>query len=531
MAVEQELLRGIALMREGKEEGFNIVYAHTHNYVYARAKVVMESEEEALDLTQETYIQAFKNINSLNDDNKIYAWLGSIAYNQGMRLFRKMRDDLADEDFEFIFEDIVSEDIETQPEERLDKQETSRIVKDMIDSLPAVQKAAVVAFYYDDMKIDEIADVFECSPNTIKSRLNYAKKALKEMVEDYEKKNHHKLYSLSPIVLLWAIRALMDTGYYGMAESSVQSVYNAICGMLKLIPQALGVVTGGVAAGGAAAAVKQGTGLHAVNSAKNASGIKTQPVNSSGATGKTVKKAAKKGMSFFKKFLLGTAVTAGVGTATTVGGIKYYEVQDQKKYDNVLDYEEVDFTDNHENGWDIKDNTLIIYDNYEVTDYSVNMLLPICNAPWGDKKNDIRKIIIEDGVTAIGKGAFYSLKKVRTVYIPDSVTSIGDYAFARMYELETVAISDNVKKMGTAAFWWCKGIDNVVIEEGITTLENGVFADCDAMTVITIPSSVTSIDNRAFTGTVKNLKTIKGVSGSEAEKFAKRYGYEFEIIK
>ena len=47
MAAEKELLQGIALMKEGKEEGFNILYSHTYNFVYGRARSIMKTESDA----------------------------------------------------------------------------------------------------------------------------------------------------------------------------------------------------------------------------------------------------------------------------------------------------------------------------------------------------------------------------------------------------------------------------------------------------------------------------------------------------
>ena len=62
-------------MQQGNEQGFNYVYSQTYNYVYARAKYIMQDDDDAIDLLQETYIQAYKNIGSLEDPNNVYAWL------------------------------------------------------------------------------------------------------------------------------------------------------------------------------------------------------------------------------------------------------------------------------------------------------------------------------------------------------------------------------------------------------------------------------------------------------------------------
>lgn len=239
MAVEKELLEGITLIAEGKEEGFNILYSHTYNYVYSRAKFIMKNEEDALDLTQETFIQAYKGIGSLEDANNVYAWLGGIVYRQGMKIFRKRKELLVNEDSEDIFENILDEDKDFQPEENVQAKTTSEIVMGMVNELPELQRAAIVAFYYDNMKIDEIAQLFECSANTIKSRLNYAKKFLKTKVEEHERQNRYKLCAVSPAILFMSFKSLFTTEEYRLSESVANNVYSEACDTVGLAPTAI----------------------------------------------------------------------------------------------------------------------------------------------------------------------------------------------------------------------------------------------------------------------------------------------------
>lgn len=239
MAIEKELMEGISLIAQGKEEGFNILYSHTYNYVYSRAKYIMKDEQDALDLTQETFIHAYKGINTLEDVDNVYAWLGGIVYRQGMRIFRKKREILVDEEAAGIFEDIIDEDRDSSPEETTDARATAEIVMGLIEGLPELQRAAVLAYYYDNMKIEDIAKVYGCSANTIKSRLNYAKKYLKAKVEEDEKKNRYKLRSVSPAIMLLAFRALFAEENYIMPQTLVQGIYNGSCNAVGLAPKPL----------------------------------------------------------------------------------------------------------------------------------------------------------------------------------------------------------------------------------------------------------------------------------------------------
>ena len=304
MAVEKDLLKGIELLKEGKEEGFNILYSHTYNYVYGRAKVIMKNDDDALDLTQETFIQAYKGIKQLEDVNNIYAWLSGITYRQGMKMFRKRKEVLVGEDAEGIFEDVEDNDSDYHPEASADEKATSDIVKSMIEELPELQKATIMAYYYDNMKIDDIAEVFECSSNTVKSRLNYAKKFLKTKVEEHEKENRYRLHSLTPAVFVFAFRSIVSGDKYLMSVETAQSVYEGVCA---------GVASKVIAAEEAGTVASK-----AVATAETAGASTGTASTATGAGGVAVETTVKAGMSIGMKLVLGAAAVLTVG-AVTIG--------------------------------------------------------------------------------------------------------------------------------------------------------------------------------------------------------------------
>ena len=265
MAVTKELKNAVERMQAKDETAFATFYEQTYPYVYAKAKYVMRDEEDALDLTQETYIQAYKGIGSIEDVNNVYAWLGGIVYRQGMRIFNKKKELLTVEEQDYLFDEMESG--EATPEQTVDKKATADIVKGMIEELPELQRMAVMAFYYDNMKIDDIARVCECSSNTIKSRLNYAKKFLKEKVEAHEKQNRYKLCSVSPAIILLAFKGLFAEPEYKMPAQAVENVYAASCNSLGIKIASTAMVGGsasasaGTVAGGAVATAKTGLAI------------------------------------------------------------------------------------------------------------------------------------------------------------------------------------------------------------------------------------------------------------------------------
>ena len=235
MAISEQLLDGINTLQIGNSRGFDVIYNETSSYVYARARMIMKDEQDANDLVQDTYIQAYQNINSLQDPQNIFAWLGGIAYRQGMKIYRKRNDVLLDEDCEGFFEQIESEDISWSPELSTEQKAVGNIVAEIIDELPPLQKAALTAFYYDGMKIDEIAQMYDCSSNTIKSRLNYAKKFVREKVETREKQDNVRLHSVGGVSIFFlGIHQLLSLPKYTVSQAISGQILSTVYNFLKI---------------------------------------------------------------------------------------------------------------------------------------------------------------------------------------------------------------------------------------------------------------------------------------------------------
>lgn len=91
---------------------------------------------------------------------------------------------------------IADENLTFSPEESVDYAETKRLMKEILDGLPEDQKLCVLMYYYEELSVADIADALGCSTGTVKSRLNYARKKIRNDVEELERKGT-KLYSVA----------------------------------------------------------------------------------------------------------------------------------------------------------------------------------------------------------------------------------------------------------------------------------------------------------------------------------------------
>ena len=135
--------------------------------------------------------------------------------------------------------------------------------------------------------------------------------------------------------------------------------------------------------------------------------------------------------------------------------------------------------------------------------------------PWGFYHDVIERVVIEEGVTTIGKMAFSRIgisalrddeldplgyTSLKVVSIPNSVTRIENTAFEGCSSLTSIDIPYSVTSIGSSAFKGCSGLTSISIPSSVTTIGESAFSDCTGLTSITIPDNVTSIGESVLSG-------------------------------
>lgn len=192
--------------RENDQEALTEIYKISSPAVYKTIRVLIKDEDTVYDILQDTYVKAFTRLDQLQNPDKLVPWLKMIANNLAKDWLKKSKpvfftdiyggEELEDIPFEESIEDVRSE---LNPEMAMDQQEAKRLVMEILDHLPEDQRVVIGMFYYEEMSVKDIAQTLGVSENTVKSRLSYGRRKIKEQVLDLEKRGT-KLYSVAPFV-------------------------------------------------------------------------------------------------------------------------------------------------------------------------------------------------------------------------------------------------------------------------------------------------------------------------------------------
>lgn len=186
-----------------KLQFFESMYNKTYKLVYYIINRIVFDKQVCEDLVQDTYVSAYKNMDSLVplNEESFKSWIGVIASNKAKDYLKKKRPNL--------FADMTIDDVEFEPEDtrisvRPDQEyhanDLKEIVRKIMEELPEDQRLVIMMFYFQELSIKEIAATTQLNENTVKSKLNYAKAKIKSAF-DKDSYRDYRALSLSPLAL------------------------------------------------------------------------------------------------------------------------------------------------------------------------------------------------------------------------------------------------------------------------------------------------------------------------------------------
>ena len=173
----------VARARNGDVEAFGELFRSTHQRIYNFVRHMVTNPEDAADLTQRTYVSAWRRLNSLRANEAFWVWLHQIALNT-VRDSRKRisrptvsLDAMAGDNDGPPGGDVP--DWSRGPAEIVLSEDTQAVVREAVRTLPEIHRDVVTMHHLEEMAVDDIAEVLGISHGTVLSRLARGREALR----------------------------------------------------------------------------------------------------------------------------------------------------------------------------------------------------------------------------------------------------------------------------------------------------------------------------------------------------------------
>ena len=170
----------VAQAKAGEPEAWDILFRRYQLPLYVYVYELVHDEQASLDLVQETFIAAVRHIGSLRDDAKFGSWLFRIAHQKCIQRWRKQNRE------EILPDEIpdAPDESENHPDDLLIQREQEAEFMNLLDQLPLPQRSVLLLHFVEDFSLEEIAGITGVAVGTVKSRLHYAKKSLRKLLEE-----------------------------------------------------------------------------------------------------------------------------------------------------------------------------------------------------------------------------------------------------------------------------------------------------------------------------------------------------------
>src|ERR1043166_7680202 len=172
----------VAQARRGEPGAWDALFRRYQLPIYVYVFELVHHEQTALDVVQETFVNAVRHLDSLRDDGRFGSWLFRIAHQKCIQHWREQKraETLVE------LEAAESSDRQEGPLKILLRREDEAAFMTLLEQLSPPHRAVLLLRFIEDFSLEEIAAVTGEQIGTIKSRLHYAKKSLRDLLEENE---------------------------------------------------------------------------------------------------------------------------------------------------------------------------------------------------------------------------------------------------------------------------------------------------------------------------------------------------------
>ena len=177
---------------KGDSSAFASLVENYKDLVYRLAVQITKNHEDANDVMQETFLSVYKSIGRFRKESAFETWLYRIVVNQALNVVKR-RNRRRESSLSLSNEYDVHVDFRNGgdsvdgPHLDVEKKELQKWVTRAVDSLPVKHRTVVILHEFEGLTHSQIASVLNCSVGTVRSRLHYARRKLRNLLKPYVK--------------------------------------------------------------------------------------------------------------------------------------------------------------------------------------------------------------------------------------------------------------------------------------------------------------------------------------------------------
>ena len=179
--IEDEDILRLFDCEDTRNEGLTLMMQRYRERIYWHVRRMVVSHEDAEDVLQETFINAYRFIGSFERKSRLYTWLYRIATNECLKLLRshKAQSESIDDSNRKLIKGLYDDNI-------VDSEKILLLFQEAVLRLPEKQRLVFNLRYYDDLSYEDISKILDMSVGTLKTNYHYAKEKIKEFMINRE---------------------------------------------------------------------------------------------------------------------------------------------------------------------------------------------------------------------------------------------------------------------------------------------------------------------------------------------------------
>ena len=180
----------VADLREGDTTALASIVEKYGKLAYRLAIQITKNHEDANDVMQETFLKVYESIGSFRKESAFETWLYRIIVNQALNMVkrreRRRESSISDADeIDLRFNLPGSSSYANSPHDDVEKKELQKWVTQAVDSLSSKHRTVVILHEFEGLTHPQIATILNCSEGTVRSRLHYARRKLRDLLKPY----------------------------------------------------------------------------------------------------------------------------------------------------------------------------------------------------------------------------------------------------------------------------------------------------------------------------------------------------------